>query len=141
MKKVSVLLMAAVMLLSMCMVTSCGKSEFGVTDNTEKAMTVNAENADKDDFFMVGTLVVADGEQVTITSGLEKGSVKIELIPCAQDQSAENVPEYEDAEATMTFEAKEAESQTGTIPAGDYMLKATATSKATGTVKVEVVAK
>ena len=40
--------------------TACGKSEFGLTENTEKKMTITAERADKDAFFMVGSLEVSD---------------------------------------------------------------------------------
>ena len=41
----------AVIILLM-LLTACGKSEFGVTENTRKHMTITAVNADKDDFFI-----------------------------------------------------------------------------------------
>ena len=42
----------AVIILLM-LLTACGKSEFGVTENTGKSMTITAVNADKDDFFII----------------------------------------------------------------------------------------
>ena len=43
-------------------------------------MTITAQNADKDAFFMVGSLDVADGEQIDISANLTKGSVRVEIV-------------------------------------------------------------
>ena len=71
--------------------TACGKSEFGLTENTEKKMTITAERADKDAFFMVGSLEVSDGEQIVITSNLEKGSIRVEIVGVAEEQNIDQI--------------------------------------------------
>ena len=75
MKRKSILLALAMSALLMLALTGCGKSVFGVAENTEKRISITAENADKDAFFMVGSLEVADGERIVITSSLAKGAV------------------------------------------------------------------
>lgn len=129
--------MIIALVLSMLVLTACGKSEFGLSENTEKKMTITAENADKDAFFMVGSLEVADGEQIAITSNLTKGSVRVEIIGTPEEQSIDQIPDM-NAEATLTADLKSTDSVSGTVEAGTYMLKATCLEKATGTVLVEV---
>lgn len=138
MKKTISVLLTAVLVLSMMLMTSCGKSEFGLSENTEKLMTINAENAAKDDFFMTGTLEVADGEKVVVTSNLEKGSVKVELFATPEEQSIDEVPDVEAGEPVFMMNATGTDSQSGTMPASSLMLKATVLEKATGTVTIEV---
>ena len=58
--------------LSMLMLAACGRSSFGLTGNTEKRMTITAENADRDASFAAGSLKVKDGEQIVISSDLTK---------------------------------------------------------------------
>ena len=72
----------AVIILLM-LLTACGKSEFGVTENTGKSMTITAVNADKDDFFIIGSLEVADGEEITAAADLTKGSIRVEIFKWA----------------------------------------------------------
>ena len=129
--------MIIALVLSMLVLTACGKSEFGLSENTEKKMTITAENADKDALFMVGSLEVADGEQIAITSNLTKGSVRVEIIGTPEEQSIDQIPDM-NAEATLTADLKSTDSVSGTVAAGTYMLKATCLEKATGTVLVEV---
>ena len=138
MKKTISVLLTAVLVMSMMLVTSCGKSEFGLSENTEKLMTINAENAAKDDFFMTGTLEVADGEKVVVTSNLEKGSVKVELFATPEEQSIDEVPDVEEGEPVFMMNATGTDCQSGTMPAGSLILKATVLEKATGTVTIEV---
>ena len=129
--------MIIALVLSMLVLTACGKSEFGLSENTEKKMTITAENADKDALFMVGSLEVADGEQIAITSNLTKGSVRVEIIGTPEEQSIDQIPDM-NAEATLTADLKSTDSVSGTVETGTYMLKATCLEKATGTVLVEV---
>ena len=117
--------------------TACGKSEFGLTENTETKMTITAERADKDAFFMVGSLEVSDGEQIVITSNLEKGSIRVEIVGVAEEQNIDQLPEM-DGEAIMTANLHSTDGSSGTVPAGSYMLRATCLEKATGTVQIEV---
>ena len=137
MKRMTSFTMIIALVLSMLVLTACGKSEFGLSENTEKKMTITAENADKDAFFMVGSLEVADGEQIAITSNLTKGSVRVEIIGTPEEQSIDQIPDM-NAEATLTADLKSTDSVSGTVEAGTYMLKATCLEKATGTVLVEV---
>ena len=137
MKRMTSFTMIIALVLSMLVLTACGKSEFGLSENTEKKMTITAENADKDSFFMVGSLEVADGEQIAITSNLTKGSVRVEIVGTPEEQSIDQIPDM-NAEATLTADLKGTDSVSGTVEAGTYMLKATCLEKATGTVLVEV---
>ena len=137
MKRMTSFKMIIALVLLMLVLTACGKSEFGLSENTEKKMTITAENADKDALFMVGSLEVADGEQIAITSNLTKGSVRVEIIGTPEEQSIDQIPDT-NAEATLTADLKSTDSVSGTVAAGTYMLKATCLEKATGTVLVEV---
>ena len=137
MKRMTSFTMIIALVLSMLVLTACGKSEFGLSENTEKKMTITAENADKDAFFMVGSLEVADGEQIAITSSLTTGSVRVEIVGTPEEQSIDQIPDM-NAEATLTADLKSTDSVSGTVAAGTYMLKATCLEKATGTVLVEV---
>ena len=130
----------AVMLLlalSALLLAACGKSEFGLTENTEKRMIVTAENADKDAFFMVGSLEAEDGEEIAISAQLTKGTVRVEIIGTPAEQSIDGLPEP-DGEAALTANLSGTDGISGTVPAGSYLLKATCLEKATGTIQIEV---
>ena len=125
-------------ILSLLMLTACGKSQFGLTENTEKRMVITAERAAKDDFFLVGSLKVDEGEQITISSDLEKGSVRVEIFRWGEEQDADTPPET-GGEATLTANLHAADGASGTVEPGNYSLKAVCLEKATGTVTIEVV--
>ena len=124
--------------LSLLTLTACGTSEFGMTENTEKRMVITAERAAKDDFFLVGSLTVDEGEQITISSDLEKGSVRVEIFRWGEEQDADTLPET-GGEATLTANLHAADGASGTVEPGNYSLKAVCLEKATGTVTIEVV--
>ena len=63
MRRINIIITVLALMLTL---TACGKSEFGVTENSWKHMTLTAQNADKDAFVMVGSLDVADGEQISL---------------------------------------------------------------------------
>ena len=90
-RKIFAVILAGV--LSLLTLTACGTSEFGMTENTEKRMVITAERAAKDDFFLVGSLKVDEGEQITISSDLEKGSVRVEIFRWGEEQDADTLPE------------------------------------------------
>ncbi len=136
MKRTGVLALALAAVTAALMLGACGKSEFGVTENSEKRMVISAENADKDAFFMVGTLEVDDGEQIVVSADLTKGSIRTEII-AAPDEGIDEVPDT-DGEAILTANLEKTYGEAGTVPAGNYMLKATCLEKATGTVLIEV---
>ena len=92
---------AAVFALAAVLLAGCGKSEFGMSENSEKRMVITAENADKDSFFAVGTLYVEEGEQVEITADLSKGAVRVELFSAPTEGSKDELPKM-DGTATIT---------------------------------------
>ena len=127
----------AVIILLM-LLTACGKSEFGVTENTGKHMTITAVNADKDDFFIIGSLEVADGEEITAAADLTKGSIRVEIFKWADEQNADKLPTADkDAETIITANLRSTESVSGSVQPGHYSIKAVCLEKATGTVRIE----
>jgi hypothetical protein len=116
---------------------SCGKAEFGLTENTGTQMTITAKNAQEDSFFMAGALEVAEAEQIVISSGIEKGVVRVEIVAEPEEQG--ELPSIDD-EAILTANVSEGTDFAGTVPAGRYLLRAICTEKATGTVQIEVTA-
>ena len=136
-KRIKALTGIIALLLAALLLTACGKSEFGMAENTAKRMTIAADNADKKDFFMVGSLEVEDGEQIVVTSNLKKGSIRVELVGTPAEQSIDQLPEM-NGEATLTAELTGTDGVSGTVPAGSYLLRATCLEKASGTVEIEV---
>ena len=132
-KTFSITLLALLVL----MLTGCGKSEFGVTENTGKLIMITADSADKDAFFMTGSLEVADGEQIIISSELTKGSIRVEIVDAPDEQNMNELPEM-DSEAIITANVSRTDGASGTVPPGNYLLRATCLEKATGTVRIEV---
>lgn len=131
------LLIAAVLVAAMLAMGACNRTALVMNGTSDKSMTVEADRAAVGDFAMVGSLEVAEGEHVTITSNLEKGEIQIELYGTAAEQSAEEVPEME-GEPAMMLKAAATDSQSGTLAAGSYMVKAIVNEKATGTVQIDV---
>ena len=129
----SILILLALLLA----LTACGRSEFGVSENTWKHMTVTARNADRDDFFMVGSLEVADDEQIVISAELAKGSVRVEIVASPAEQDVGGIPAMDGA-AILTADLVRTDGASGTVPAGTYLLRATCLEKATGTVRIDV---
>lgn len=135
-RKIFAVILAGV--LSLLTLTACGTSEFGMAENTEKRMVITAERAAKDDFFLVGSLKVDEGEQIAISSDLEKGSVRVEIFRWGEEQDTDTLPET-GGEATLTANLHAADGASGTVEPGNYSLKAVCLEKATGTVTIEVV--
>lgn len=129
--------MIIAILILMLTLTACGKSEFGVTENTEKQITVTAHDADKDASFVVGSLDVAEGEQIVITSKLTKGSVRVEIVAASEEQSIDKLPDM-NGEAIVTADLESGDSVSGTVATGSYYLRAACLEKATGTILIEV---
>ena len=139
MKRINYPAVIAVLTMTILTLTACGKSVFSLTENTGKLMTITAENADQDAFFMAGSLEVGDGEGIVIASDLTKGSVRVELMRASEDQSIDKLPET-DGEPTITMNLRSTDGASGTVSAGGYLLKATCLEKATGPVRIEVTA-
>ena len=66
MKKIISIIAVAVLAVSMLTMVSCGKHEFSGSIDGDKNMTINAVNADAGDYFVTGTLVVEEGEEIAI---------------------------------------------------------------------------
>lgn len=126
----------SLLLLSLTL-TACAASAFGLTENTGKRMVINAERADKNAFFMLGTLEVDEGEKIEISAQLAKGSIRVEIIATDAQQSIDKLPDT-DGNAVITANLHSTDGTSGTLPAGYYLLKATCLEKATGTVLIEV---
>ena len=133
MRKTWTLILAVLLLAAL---TACGRSEFGPSENTGKQMTITAENAARDAFFMSGSLEVAEGEQIVIAADLAKGSIRVEIVGVPEEQSADTLPDF-DGEAILTADLDSTESVSGTVPPGWYMVKATCLERATGTVRID----
>ena len=124
--------------LSFLILTACGTYEFsGDTDSSGKQATITAVNAGKDDFFVGGSLEVADGEEIVMTPSLTKGSIRVELFEAPGEQSAEEMPEL-DEEANITADLSGTDGASYTAPAGTYLLKAVCLDKTDGTIQIEV---
>lgn len=141
MKKIRIIMTGTIFILTALLMTACGKSEFGVTENTGKQMKIVAENADKEAFFMVGSLEVEEGEEISITGELDKGAVTVEIVAASAEEHKEDEPDL-NAEAILTANLDSSSEGTdtisGTMDAGSYMVRATCEEKATGTIMVEV---
>ncbi len=124
-------------LLSMSMLTACGKSEFSAINDSDKHMTITAQNAARDDFFGIGTLKVEEGEEIHIAADLSKGSVRVEIVPVPEDQSIEEVVDIH-AEAVLTANLSSTDEANGTLEPGSYMLRAACLEKADGTIEIEI---
>lgn len=137
MKKIISIIAIAALAVSMFAMTSCSKHEFSGQTDGDKNMTINAVNADKGDYFVTGTLVVDEGEEVAIDTQLEKGEITVEFIAAEGEGSIDKLPEL-DGDATYTAYLSGTNSQTVSIGAGSFMIKPTVTDKATGTVSITV---
>jgi hypothetical protein len=135
MKKKALFMITVFMILAMMMLTACSGT-FSIDCSDAKNVHVEADKAAANDWAMSGSLDVEEGETVTMSADLEKGEIKIELFGTAGEQSIDEIPEEPDGEPVMTFMANDTDSMSGTVNAGSYMIKATVTQKATGTVNI-----
>ena len=133
-KRIAVILALA---LSVLLLAACGKSEFGVIQNDPDRIVISAENAEKDAFFVTGTLEAAEGQQIVAVADLEKGAIRVEIY--AAPEGEESVNELTDlGDALLTGDLKADERFEGGMAAGSYLVKAICLEKATGSVEVTV---
>ena len=137
MKRIISIIVVAVLAVSMLAMTSCGKNEFSGSVEDDKNMTITGVKADAGDYFATGSLVVEEGEEITIDSDLESGAITVEFLGSSEEQSAEELPEM-DGEATYTAFLEGTNTQSVSFGAGTFMIKPTVTEKATGTIKITV---
>ena len=134
MKRIALILALA---LSALLLTACGASEFGVIQNDPDRIVISAENAEKDAFFVTGTLEVAEGQQIVAAADLEKGSIRVEIY--AAPEGEESVSELTElGDALLTGDLKADERFEGGMAAGSYLVKAICLERATGSVEITV---
>lgn len=138
MKKLFSVFAVIVLAASMLAMVSCGKSELTGETIDDKSMTVTASKADTGDYFVTGSLVFEEGEQLSIEPDLESGEMTIEFINAEGMDDPDELPEL-DGDAQYTAFISGTNSQTVSMPSGTYMVKVTVTDKATGTVAINVV--
>ena len=138
MKRLLSIIAITVLAVFMLAMVSCGKHEFSGNLDDDKNMTINAVNADTGDYFVTGTLVVEDGEQVSIDTALEKGEITIEFLDASGLDDPEEVPDVDALEAVATVTVSGNEETVVGVKAGNYLVKATGGEKATGTVDITV---
>ncbi len=118
----------AVLLALLMLLTACAKSSWNVV-NTDNGITLTVENAGKDAEYALGTLQVEEGEVIVLAADLTKGTVRVQVF--AADEQGES------GEALLTADFRSTEKASGTMPAGQYLLKAVCLEEATGTVRAE----
>ncbi len=138
MKKLLSVFAVIVLAFSMLTMVSCGKSEFSGESVDDKSMTITASKADMGDYFVTGSLVFEEGEQLNIKADLESGELTIEFISAEGMDNPDELPDVE-GDAQYTAHVSSDDEQTVSMPAGSYMVKATVAEKATGTVAINVV--
>ena len=138
MKRILTVAAIALIAAGMIAMTSCKASEFVFSGESEKLMTMEAKNAGNGASSLLGGLEVDEGEQIMISSDIEKGAVLLEVFGGPEEQSIDELPEPE-GDPVMTLNAEGKESVSGEVGEGYYFVRATVTKKATGTARVEVV--
>lgn len=138
MKRMITAILAA--LLSMSLLAGCGKGEFSVGISEDNTAAIEAINAKAGSEGAAGTLTVEENQKIVIIPNFEgDGAVTIQLKSFELGESAES------EELLSALNAEGAvfdETITGTepveyeVPAGDYMVFATAQNKVTGTATV-----
>ena len=139
MKKTVSLFAVIVLVVSMLAMASCGKAELSGEAIDDKSMTITASKSDAGDYFVTGSLVFEEGEQLSIEPNLESGEMTIEFINSEGMDNPDVLPDME-GEAQYTAFVSGSDAQTVDMPAGTYMVKVTVTEKPTGTVAINVVA-
>ena len=135
-RRAAVILLA--FLLAVLVLTGCGRVEMAVTENTGKLIRIEAKGAGRDAFLITGSLQVEENEKIVITSGLKKGGIKVEIFTLEGADDINSVPDIGGADVIITANLGTGDSLSGTVAPGDYMLRATCTETATGTVTAEV---
>ncbi len=135
-RRAAVILLA--FLLAVLVLTGCGRVEMAVTENTGKLIRIEAKGAGRDAFLITGSLQVEENEKIVITSGLKKGGIKVEIFTFEGVDDINSVPDIGEADVIITANLGTGDSLSGTVAPGDYMLRATCTETATGTVTAEV---
>ena len=142
MKKAITLFSVIALAAAMIIMTSCGKSEMGLSIEDPGKAVITAVNSAEGDFVGAGTLTVGEDQIISVAPEIEgDGAITISFIK-AFDDIDDPVEELGSEDAAESAELTE--TVTGTepyelaIPAGDYYLYVTSATKVTGTVTLTV---
>ena len=140
MLKKTILLAAATLMAIAMLATGCGKfRKYSIVMDIpdEKTATFEFNKASVNDFAQAGYISVSEGEGIEIVSDLnDGGKVLIEFIASPESQNIDELPDMTNAKYEMTISDKA--TQSGTFEPGNYDLKVTVQSKATGNVTLHV---
>ena len=136
MKRKSLSVCFMILAVSMFVMVSCSQSMLGCDVIDESHMVITSEKSNPDDSTFSGSIVVGDDQQIVIDSQLEEGGMQIEFIDATGMDDMEEIPE--DVEAKYTANVSGVESQAVSFGAGEFVVRATVTEKATGTVDIQV---
>ena len=136
MKKTRIVLTAVMIAACMLVMAACGSS-FGMWSEESKVVTIDAEKANEGSTYTSDTIRVDEGEGIVMTSEVEVGEISVEVFQGTHDEISDDEEEPA-GEPVMTMNAGKGDAVSGTVPAGDYFVRATVTEKATGSVRVEV---
>ena len=137
MKKLRLLTTLAAFLFAAVLVSGCTTSQFQASTINNKKMTITAVNSSKDSSFSVDALEVEEGEKITITADLKKGSVQVRIVAETEPQSIDTLPDIS-GDAIITANLTRNDSLSATLPAGTYAVEATCLEKADGKITLEV---
>ena len=139
MKKGTIIALIVMLAMSMVILTACGGS-LGVAVNEDNSATITADKAAPESTASAGTMTVEKGQKVVIEPTLEDGgviSVKFIAFGAGEDADASEIVSAADSDnAVLDEEISGTESIEVDIPAGDYMVRADAVEKATGTIQI-----
>ena len=116
---------------------SLGKSSMVMDMSDEKSAVIELNNAKEGEFVQSGYISVTEDEMIEVVSDLnDGGKVVIEFIAVPEEQSIDELPDMDNVKYEMMISGKA--TQGGTFEPGEYDLKVTVGSKATGTVTLNV---
>lgn len=138
MKKYLFTACAAILALAL---TACGGGGMmGLEVEDESSAQLTAEKADDGDFVLSGTLVVEEGNLISIESALEEGEITLGFIENAEEQDISmDMDEILSEEAVWEGSVVVGESFTIELQPGTYSIRVVAVGKVTGTVDINVV--
>ena len=137
MKRVFTAITVAVLVLSMLIMVSCG-SEFSGEVNNEKSMSIKANKAAPGNYFVTGSLVVEEDEEIETASDLESGSIELQFISTEGMDNIDEVPDLESAGPVCATIVSGSDTEHFSFGAGTYMVKAIVIGKATGSIEVTI---
>ena len=110
----------------------------GDMDENGKSINITVDNASKGDYFVAGTLIVEEGEQLLFDTGLNKGDMYIEFFKTESIEDPDEISINKLGNAIYTKAISVPEYTPINIDPGYYIIKPTVTEKANGSIKITV---